>query len=187
MLHPASPVDAKGPRRGDCLLQNVGDALRVVLGLDQCQPAKLSTSTRDRVALNMTGLHRESAVVEGRLSQELGELLVWHVGKDRVLLHRQPDFALRVLVGEIRELARLDDGQPAAGDMDANATESLLCLLVNAKQLASGEGLRCLGLRLVPRGAATVRLHFLLHFRAKGLQTLLLNEPHQPSLLAVAT
>mmetsp|Transcript_18543 Transcript_18543/g.52990 ORF Transcript_18543/g.52990 Transcript_18543/m.52990 type:complete len:533 (+) Transcript_18543:230-1828(+) len=182
----SSPVNADRTIHGHQVLQLLGQTLGVRLRLDQRQAAKLGAGARHQVALDEAGVGGKARpLAQHVLLQQLLHPVLVHVRQDGVLLHRQPDLAAAVLVGEVGQVATLGLAQAPSRNVHAHAHLALLLLLVHAQQLAPLEGLRGARLLVLHLHAAPVALHLLRHGLLEAFHAVLLHQPHQPRLLPV--
>jgi len=105
---------AHRPRHGHALLHLPRHLQRPRLGLDDGLPAELVARARHQPPEQQRRLRREP-LLQQRLREQRVEPLVAHVGEHDVLLHREPELAGAVLVGEARELEHVRGLQPAHG------------------------------------------------------------------------
>mmetsp|Transcript_24117 Transcript_24117/g.71492 ORF Transcript_24117/g.71492 Transcript_24117/m.71492 type:complete len:223 (+) Transcript_24117:400-1068(+) len=179
-------MNAQRPRRHQPLVEQLRHRLGVRLRLDHRQTAKLRARAGDGVADDVARVDAQPAAVEGRLREQLRHLRVGDVRQNDVLLDSCTDLARRVRVGQVRDRAALCHRQPAGGHVHAHTRQARLGLRVHAEQLAAREVASRLGLRALDDRAATVRLRLGGDLVPESFDALLLNQPHQPRLLAVA-
>mmetsp|Transcript_1309 Transcript_1309/g.4699 ORF Transcript_1309/g.4699 Transcript_1309/m.4699 type:complete len:477 (+) Transcript_1309:400-1830(+) len=179
-------MNAQRPRRHQPLVEQLRHRLGVRLRLDHRQTAKLRARAGDGVADDVARVDAQPAAVEGRLREQLRHLRVGDVRQDDVLLDSCTDLARRVRVGQVRDRPALCHRQPPGGHVHAHTRQARLGLRVHAEQLAAREVASRLGLRALDDRAATVRLRLGGDLVPESFDALLLNQPHQPRLLAVA-
>ena len=131
---PAGPVNTKRLVNADFFIQQVGNLLGIVLGLDQSKATELGSGARDRISHDKASVHIQARfAIKAVLLQQLINLVVVDIWENDALLDREADLSIRILIREIRNISALVLAETPNGNSDPNTGFALLELGMNAK------------------------------------------------------